>query len=141
MSKTEIEDMRTRVQQKRNQKAKETRITRSKVTNCLNVTEYQESSTIELVEVIDLSATTGSGEIKDILDQSDNGGSSIHKLDKCCRRLQAEKEDLQVALMEAEAKLEQEEIKVRKAQLELGQVRQELDRHIQEKEKEFDYTR
>ena len=105
------------------------------------MTEYQESSTIELTEEIDLSASTGTDEIKDILDQSDNGGSSIHKLDKCCRRLQAEKEELQGALMEAEAKLEHEEIKVRKAQLELGQVRQELDRHIQEKEKEFDNTR
>merc|ERR1739836_177295 len=52
-----------------------------------------------------------------------------------------EKEDLQAALEEAEAALEQEENRVLRAQLELGQVRQEIDRKIQEKEEEFDNTR
>merc|ERR1711997_1185978 len=50
-------------------------------------------------------------------------------------------EELQSALEEAEAALEQEENKVLRAQLELGQVRQEIDRRIQEKEEEFDNTR
>merc|ERR1712154_523649 len=49
--------------------------------------------------------------------------------------------ELQAALEEAEAALEQEENKVLRAQLELGQVRQEIDRKIQEKEEEFDNTR
>merc|ERR1712111_283076 len=49
-------------------------------------------------------------------------------------------EELQAALEEAEAALEQEENRVLRAQLELGQVRQEIDRKIQEKE-EFDNTR
>merc|ERR1711874_443748 len=52
-----------------------------------------------------------------------------------------EKEELQTALEEAEAALEQEENKVLRAQLEMSQVRQEIDRRIQEKEEEFDHTR
>merc|ERR1712008_584984 len=54
---------------------------------------------------------------------------------------EVEKEELQSALEEAEAAIEQEENKVLRAQLELGQVRQEIDRRIQEKEEEFDNTR
>merc|ERR1712112_725866 len=50
-------------------------------------------------------------------------------------------EELQAALEEAEAALEQEENKVLRAQLELGQVRQEIDRRVAEKEEEFENTR
>ena len=54
---------------------------------------------------------------------------------------QAEKEELQAALEEAEGALESEENKVLRAQLELGQVKQEIDRRIAEKEEEFNNTR
>ena len=54
---------------------------------------------------------------------------------------QAEKEELQAALEEAEGALEAEENKVLRAQLELGQVKQEIDRRIAEKEEEFNNTR
>ena len=54
---------------------------------------------------------------------------------------QAEKEELQAALEEAEGALEAEENKVLRAQLELGQVKQEIDRRIGEKEEEFNNTR
>merc|ERR550532_1040758 len=80
-------------------------------------------------------------EIKNLLDQLGDGGRSIHELDKQRRRLEVEKDELQNALEEAEAALEQEENRVLRAQLELGQVRQEIDRKIQEKEEEFDNTR
>ena len=52
-----------------------------------------------------------------------------------------DKDELQSALEEAEATLEQEENKVLRIQLDLGQVRQEIDRRIQEKEEEFENTR
>ena len=52
-----------------------------------------------------------------------------------------EKDELQSALQEAEAALEQEENKVLRIQLELGQVRQEIDRRIHEREEEFENTR
>ena len=52
-----------------------------------------------------------------------------------------DKDELQSALEEAEAALEQEENKVLRIQLDLGQVRQEIDRRIQEKEEEFENTR
>merc|ERR1712183_506537 len=56
-------------------------------------------------------------------------------------RLEIEKEELQAALEEAEAALENEVNKVLRGQLELSQVRQEIDRRVQEKEEEFDNTR
>ena len=65
----------------------------------------------------------------------------MHDLDKACRRLALEKDELQNALEEAEAALEQEEAKVMRAQLEATQLRAEADRRVQEKEEEFDTTR
>merc|ERR1712165_516258 len=52
-------------------------------------------------------------------------------------RLEAEKLELQSALEEAEATLEQEENKVLRCQLELNAVRQEIERRLAEKEEEF----
>ena len=82
-----------------------------------------------------------SNEIKDIMDQISEGGRSIHEIDKICKRLEAEKMELESALSEAEGALEQEENKVLRAQLELGQVKQEIDRRVAEKEEEFNNTR
>merc|ERR1712116_23400 len=70
-------------------------------------------------------------------DQISEGGRSIHEIDKIRKRLEAEKLELQAALEEAEATLEQEENKVLRAQLELTQVRQEIERRLNEKEEEF----
>merc|ERR1712098_968464 len=78
-----------------------------------------------------------SNEIKDIMDQITEGGRSIHEIDKIRKRLEAEKLELQAALEEAEATLEQEENKVLRSQLELTQVRQEIERRLAEKDEEF----
>merc|ERR1719495_1750146 len=67
-----------------------------------------------------------SNEIKDIMDQITEGGRSIHEIDKIRKRLEAEKNELQAALEEAEATLEQEENKVLRCQLELTQVKTEI---------------
>ena len=67
-------------------------------------------------------------EIKDILVQINEGGRSIHEIDKIRKRLKAEKLELETALSEAEGALEQEENKVLRAQLEIVQVRQEIER-------------
>merc|ERR1712051_10716 len=82
-----------------------------------------------------------SNEIKDIMDQISEGGRSIHEIDKICKRLEAEKMELEAALSEAEGAHEQEENKVLRAQLELAQVRQEIERRIAEKEEEFASTK
>merc|ERR1719228_2633078 len=58
-----------------------------------------------------------SNEIKDIMDQITEGGRSIHEIDKIRKRLEAEKLELQSALEEAEATLEQEENKVLRLQV------------------------
>ncbi|QQP57772.1 Myosin heavy chain 1, partial [Caligus rogercresseyi] len=67
-----------------------------------------------------------SNEIKDIMDQ-------IMR-----KRLEMEKMEMQSALEEAEAALEQEENKVLRQQLELSQIKQEIERRIKEKEEEFE---
>merc|ERR1711915_173239 len=53
----------------------------------------------------------------------------------------AEKMELQSALEEAEATLEQEENKVLRCQMELSQVKTEIDRRIAEKDEEFAMVR
>merc|ERR1719350_2636149 len=60
------------------------------------------------------------------MDQITEGGRSIHEIDKIRKRLEAEKLELQSALEEAEATLEQEENKVLRCQMELTQVKTEV---------------
>merc|ERR1719516_744700 len=71
------------------------------------------------------------------MDQITEGGRSIHEIDKVRKRLEAEKLELQAALEEAEATLEQEENKVLRLQVELSQVRTEIERRLAEKDEEF----
>merc|ERR1712114_43342 len=78
-----------------------------------------------------------SNEIKGIMDQITEGGRSIHEIEKIRKRLEAEKLELQSALEEAEATLEQEENKVLRLQVELSQVRTEIERRLAEKDEEF----
>uniref|UniRef100_A0A0K0D9T0 Myosin motor domain-containing protein n=1 Tax=Angiostrongylus cantonensis TaxID=6313 RepID=A0A0K0D9T0_ANGCA len=80
-------------------------------------------------------------ELKDITDQLDEGGKSVHDLQKIRRRLEIEKEELQLALDESEAALEAEEAKVLRAQVEVSQIRSEIEKRLQEKEEEFENTR
>merc|ERR1711950_92439 len=61
--------------------------------------------------------------------------------DKIRKRLEAEKMELQSALEEAEATLEQEENKVLRMQMELSQVKTEIERRIAEKDEEFAMVR
>merc|ERR1739844_375146 len=80
-------------------------------------------------------------ETKDLLDQLGDGGRSINELDKQRRCLEVEKEELQSALEEAEASLEQEENKVLESALELATTRQEIEKRITEKVQEFENNR
>merc|ERR1719209_1269241 len=75
------------------------------------------------------------------MDQITEGGRSIHEIDKIRKRLEAEKMELQSALEEAEATLEQEENKVLRCLMELTQVKVEIDRRIAEKDEEFGMVR
>merc|ERR1712223_2201668 len=99
---------------------KETRIASAEL---FKVKSAYEEGVLQLDEVRRENKTL-SNEIKDIMDQIGEGGRSIHEIDKIRKRLEAEKMELQSALEEAEATLEQEENKVLRAQLELTQVRQ-----------------
>lgn len=56
-------------------------------------------------------------EIKDLTDQLTEGGRSVHEMQKMIRRLEAEKDELQKALDDAESALEAEEAKVLRAQV------------------------
>merc|ERR1712073_12614 len=114
--------------------------TRNASSDLFRVKAAYEESVLQLDEVRRENKCL-SNEIKDIMDQISEGGRSIHEIDKICKRLVAEKMELQAALEEAEGALEQEENKVLRAQLELTQVRQEIERRIAEKEEEFHNTK
>merc|ERR1711997_323756 len=110
--------------------------TRNASSELFRVKSAYEESVLQLDEVRRENKTL-SNEIKDIMDQISEGGRSIHEINKICKRLEAEKMELEAALSEAEATLEQEENKVLRCQLELNQVQQEIVRRISEKEEEF----
>uniref|UniRef100_A0A4W3JKP1 Myosin-7-like n=1 Tax=Callorhinchus milii TaxID=7868 RepID=A0A4W3JKP1_CALMI len=80
-------------------------------------------------------------EVKDLVDQLGEGGKSIHELQKIKKKLEIEKDELQLALEESEATLEVQEGKIVRLQLELAQVKADVDRRIHEKEEEFEITR
>merc|ERR1712156_1106285 len=93
--------------------------TRNASSELFRVKSAYEESVLQLDEVRRENKTL-SNEIKDIMDQISEGGRSIHEIDKICKRMEAEKMELEAALSEAEGALEQEENKVLRAQLELA---------------------
>merc|ERR1739844_317945 len=116
---------------------KETRISSAELFRVKSA--YEES----VLQLDDVRRENGllSNEIKDIMDQISEGGSTIHDIDKIRKRLEAEKMELEAALAEAEGALEQEENKVLRAQLEVTQVRQAIERRMAEKDEEFASTK
>merc|ERR1719206_1560611 len=101
--------------------------TRNASSELFKVKSAYEETMLQLEEVRRENKTL-SNEIKDIMDQISEGGRSIPEIDKIRKRLEAEKMELQSALEEAEATLEQEENKVLRCQMELTQVKVEIDR-------------
>merc|ERR1719205_206310 len=85
--------------------------TRNASSDLFKIKSAYEETMLQLEEVRRKNKTL-SNEIKDIMDQISEGGRSIHEIDKIRKRLEAEKLELQSALEEAEATLEQEENKV-----------------------------
>merc|ERR1711876_127735 len=75
--------------------------TRNASSELFRVKSAYEESVLQLDEVRRENKTL-SNEIKDIMDQISEGGRSIHEIDKICRRLEAEKMELEAALNEAE---------------------------------------
>merc|ERR1719443_2660037 len=94
--------------------------TRNASSELFKIKSAYEETVLQLEEVRRENKTL-SNEIKDIMDQITEGGRSIHEIDKIRKRLEAEKMELQSALEEAEATLEQEENKVLRCQMELTQ--------------------
>merc|ERR1719200_50427 len=82
--------------------------TRNASSDLFKIKSAYEETMLQLEEVRRENKTL-SNEIKDIMDQISEGGRSIHEIDKIRKRLEAEKMELQSALEEAEATLEQEE--------------------------------
>merc|ERR1719228_3245671 len=90
--------------------------TRNASSELFKVKFAYEETMLQLEEVRRENKTL-SNEIKDIMDQISEGGRSIHEIDKIRKRLEAEKLELQSALEEAEATLEQEENKVLRCEM------------------------
>merc|ERR1711876_157649 len=79
--------------------------TRNASSELFRVKSAYEESVLQLDEVRRENKTL-SNEIKDIMDQISEGGRSIHEIDKICKRLEAEKMELEAALSEAEGALD-----------------------------------
>ncbi|XP_067673665.1 myosin heavy chain, striated muscle-like [Haliotis asinina] len=80
-------------------------------------------------------------EIVQLNRQLTEDGHSVSEMEKAKKRLLLEKEELQAALIEAEAALEQEEAKVIRAQQEVSHSRVDTERRIAEKDEEIDTLR
>jgi len=80
-------------------------------------------------------------EIRDLVDQLGEKEHTIRDLTAQVRRLENEKGEMQAAIEEADASLEQSEAKLLKAISEQGDARSEADRRLIDKESEFDMTR
>merc|ERR1712061_846424 len=73
--------------------------TRNASSDLFRVKAAYEESVLQLDEVRRENKCL-SNEIKDIMDQISEGGRSIHEIDKICKRLDAEKMELEAALSE-----------------------------------------
>ncbi len=69
--------------------------------------QYQES--VELGEGVRRENQNLAEEIKDLMEQLANGGKNVHELEKLVKRVEMEKEEVQVGLEDAEKALEQAE--------------------------------
>ncbi|CAF4092732.1 unnamed protein product, partial [Rotaria sordida] len=66
-------------------------------------------------------------DLMDLIDQLSEGGKSVHELEKSRKRAELEKEELQAALEDAQATLEQEEAKKKKLQSDINDLEVALD--------------
>merc|ERR1712050_711223 len=80
-------------------------------------------------------------ENQELADQLSTGGKSLYEVGKAKKKAEAEYEDMNNALEEAEGALELEESRVLRLQLELTQVKAEVDKKLHEKDEEFESTR
>jgi len=80
-------------------------------------------------------------EVKELTDQIKEGNKAYTECVKQHKILETEKDQIAMALEEAESALEMEDNKELRVRLELGHMRQECERRIAEKEEEFEATR
>ena len=110
--------------------------TRNASSELFKVKSAYEEIVLQLEEVRHENKTL-SNEIKDILDQIAEEFAMVRKnQSKALDSMQAEKMELQSALEEAEATLEQKENKVLRMQMELSQAKTEIERRTAEKDEE-----
>jgi len=92
----------------------------------------------EKIEALKKENRVLAAEISDMTSQLSDGGKGSHEADKLRRKVEMEKDEIQVALEEAETALEIESAKVLKLQLELTAAKNSADRRIGEKDEEVD---
>jgi len=93
---------------------------------------------VEKIEALKKENRVLAAEISDMTSQLTDGGKGNHESDKIRRKLEMEKEEMQLALEEAETALEIEEGKFLKLQLELTSTKNASERKLGEKDEEMD---
>lgn len=101
--------------------------------------QYEES--LELTESVRRENKNLADEVRDLIEQLGEGGRERHEMEKEWRMFGVEKEELQMALEETEALMEEETKKVGRLQMELAQARHDIDRRLKDKEEEFEIIR
>ena len=79
--------------------------------------------------------------LKELIEQLSEGGKNVYEIEKARKRAEVEKEDLQMALEEAETTIEQQEGKYLRLQLEFSSLRQDFERKLHDKDEDFENTR
>lgn len=80
-------------------------------------------------------------EVNELTEKLNEGGNSVHEMNKIIRKLEVEKEELKHGMSTAEAALEIEEGKVMRAHAEIVEIREEIEKRIKDKDEEIENTR
>ncbi|TMS35327.1 hypothetical protein L596_002754 [Steinernema carpocapsae] len=114
----------------------------SHLTNA-NIAMLKSTQTILIEEIESLRRENKSlsQELKDMNEQLGVGSRSAHEIQKMIRRVEIEKEELNRALDDATAALEDEENKVLRTQAEVCRIRGDIELRVRDKEEEFENTR
>jgi len=80
-------------------------------------------------------------EIRDINEQINDGGRTIHIIENQRRKLEEEKNDLGLVLQDVETSLEEQEMKLQELTLQSNMVRHDIDLRIKNMEDSFEITK
>ena len=80
-------------------------------------------------------------EIQDLTDQLGEGSRRTMEMEKTCKRIEIERDEMRGSVEEMEATLGQEVAKLQRSQIDINALRTELERRLAEKDEEIENIR